>query len=380
MTRIIGIMPIDLSEPLVFYKKRADQFSLASQSDVAGASQLLILVPSTDVSLHHVRLPTRNEAEARRAAPYAIEDELAVPAEDVHIALGPKVSGAHLRELHVCAPSMMEAWLTRIEDNKDLRSAQFIAEASVLPDGHFAVEMGDRILGTKQSKRFSVDVSLPDDVLNAIFMSSKSQLAVLGAGLTGRIADAAISDRDPLQAILGWAHQAENLIDLRQGKFAQRRSGDFDWSAWRLPAGLAAAATFAWLSVTALENRALGQLTDQMTVASRSIYSAAFPNEPIPRNIMQAVRSPESARGSIDFRSASAILYAGINAIGSPGIQSLRFDEEGGTMRARITYENFGDEQRLKEHIEQAGVKVQIGEMRQQAGRVSGELTMELTR
>ena len=380
MTRIIGIMPIDLDAPLVFYKKRPNGFEVASQSDVASSQQLVILVPSTDVTIHEVRLPTRNESEARRAAPFAIEDELAVPAEDVHIALGAKSSGATYREVHVCNPAKMSAWLARIEDNKDLHSAQLVADASIIPEGQFAVDLGDRILGRKQSKRFALDASLPDDVLSAIFMSSASELAVLGQGLAARMTSVTASDLDPLQTLLGWAHQTEDLIDLRQDKFALHRGGEFNSAAWRLPAGLAAAAAFAWLSALALESRAFGQLTDQMTSASRSIYSAAFPNEPVPRNLIQAVRSPEGALGSVDFRSASAILYAGVDAIDSPGIQSLRYDEVGGTMRARITYQNFGDEQRLKDHIENAGVKVQIGEMRQQAGRVSGELTMELSR
>ena len=378
MTRIIGIMPIDLTAPLVFYKKRSKGFDVASQSDVASASQLIILVPSTDVTIHTVSLPMRNEAEARRAAPFAIEDELAVPAEDVHIALGVKKSGDSVRGLHVCAPEMMDAWLARIADNKMLRSAHLVADASVIPDGQFAIEFGDRILGRAGSRIFTLDASIPDDVLNALFSSSKSKLTVLGKGLASRMSEVTASDLDPTETVLSWAAGSENLIDLRQGKFAQRRRGDFNWAAWRLPVGLAAATTFAWLSALALENRALGQLTDQMTSASRSIYTTAFPNEPVPRNIMQAVRSPDGAQGSVEFRSASAVLYSGVEAIGSPGIQSLRYDEAGGTMRARITFQNFGDEQRLKEHIENAGVIVQIGEMRQQAGRVTGELTMEL--
>ena len=378
MTRVIGIMPIDLSAPLIFYKKRSEGFDTASQSDVSGAQQIIILVPSTDVGIYDVRLPTRSEAEARRAAPYAIEDELAVPAEDVHIALGPKTGTGNTRELHVCSSEILEAWIARIDDNKQLRGAILVADASVIPNGRFAIDAGDRILGRKEAKRFTLDGALPDDVLNAIFMPVKSDLTVFGDALVERLLESNLADLDPLQALLGWTYEAENLINLRQGAYAMRREGSLDWKDWRLPASLAAAVTVTWLSATALENRALGQLTDQMTAASRSIYSAAFPDQPVPRNIMQAVRSPASARGSVDFRTASAILYAGVDAIGNPGIQSLRFDDDAGTLRARISYENFGDEQMLKEHIEKAGVRVQIGEMRQQAGRVSGELTMEL--
>ncbi len=378
MTRIIGVMPTNLDAPLVFYKKRPKGFVVASQSDVAGAQQLIILVPSTDVGIYEVRLPTRNEAEARRAAPYAIEDELAVPAEDVHLALGPKPANGATRELHACSPEIMRAWLKRIEENKDLRGAQLVADASVIPAGHFAVDLGDRIIGRKQAKRFSLDSAMTDDVISAIFVPSKSQLAVYGDDLARRLAVTGASDVEPTQALLGWAHSAEHLINLRQGSFALRRGGDVNWVEWRLPAALAAATAFAWISTVALENRALDQLTDQMASASRSIYTTAFPSEPVPRNIIQALRDPGSTRGSIDFRSASAVLYAGVEAIGSPGIQSLRYDEDGGTMRARISYENFGDEQLLKDHIEKAGVKVQIGEMRQQAGRVSGEISMEL--
>lgn len=380
MTRIIGLMPVDLSNNLVFYKRRASVFEIASQNDVENAKDLIILVPATDVGIHSVNLPTRNESEARRAAPYAIEDDLAVPAEDVHIALGPKGSNGNQRELHVCAPVVMQRWMERLGKNKALRNAKLVADASVIPSGNIALDLGDRIIAGRQAKRFALDADLPIDAIRAVLSPSNGNLKIHGEHLAARLSAPFEGEHDPLQTLLAWAHDAEGLIDLCQGKFAIRRSSGIQWANWRMPAGLAAAASVAWLSTIALENRALGQLTDQLNTTSRSIYSKAFPGEPVPRNLIQAVRSSASAGLSLDFRTASALLYSGVEAVGGPGIQSLRYDASGGTLRARISYENFGDELKLKAHLEEAGARVRIGEMRQQGGRVSGEITMELAK
>ena len=128
-----------------------------------------------------------------------------------------------------------------------------------------------------------------------------------------------------------------------------------------------------------MENRALGELTSQMSSASRAIYSAANPGEQVPRNLIQAVHSGAQQERALDFRAASALLYDGIAEVEGAGIQSLRFDRSGGIMRARISYPNFGDELKLKAHLEEAGISVRTGDMRQQGGRVSGEIAMELT-
>ena len=379
MTRIIGLMPIDPDSPLVCYKKRTDGFEVASQQDVASSKDLVVLVPATDVGIYNIKLPTRNETEARRAAPFTIEDELAVAAEDIHIALGDKSSKTPEREIHVCDPSKLEAWITRLEQTKHLRAARLVADASVTPQGNFALDIDDRIIARSADKRFAVDESISDDALNAIVLSSASAPSVYGRQLASRLSQPSAGTEDPLNILLNWAYESENLIDLRQGKFAVRRSSGFDWSHWYVPAGLAAAVSIAWLSTVALESRALSNLTDQMTANSRSIYTAAFPGKPVPRNLIQSVRGASAKGDVVDFRSASALLYAGLNEVGGPGIQSLRYDEAGATLRARISYDNFGDELKLKTHLEKFGITVKIGEMRQQAGRVSGELTMELT-
>ena len=378
--RIISIMPSDLDAPLVFYRKSSGKFVVASQSDVSNAKELLVLVPGTEVAIHSVRLPTRNEAEARRAAPFAIEDELAVPAEDVHIALGPKLRGEHHRELHVCSASIMDVWIDRIQRNRTLRGAKLVAETSIIPAGQFVVDLGDRIIVRNGSQKYAIDASLPGDVVQAVLPDAMSASKIIGGALASRVGVRADEALDPLQTLLSWASATDNLLDLRQGAHAPRSSSDMSWSAWRVPGALAATVCAAWMATIALENRALGQLTDHMNSASRSIYASMNPGAPVPRNLAQAVKSPSSAHRAIDFRTASALLYSGVSEIGGPGIQSLRFDEKGGAMRARISYEEFGDELKLKEHLEKAGISVRIGEMRQQGSRVSGEITLELAK
>ena len=379
MSRIIGVMPIDLNSPLVFYRRTPKGFVVADEFDLKNASELLVLVPSTEVGIFLVDLPVRSEAEARRAAVFAIEDELAVAPDEVHLVLGNRSTTEKTRYIFACSEEILSRWIARLKTDSALRNAQLIPDAWIVPPGKYLLELPDRVVARTDDRMYAIDTDLTDDILKAI-VPSDPHPSVIGGALASRLGFPEIEQGDALQTLWGWAHESETPMDLRQGKFARKRNSKFELAKWKVPASLAAAASLTWVSAMALENRAIDQLTAEINEQSNSIYSTLNPGQPVPRNLVQSVRTNSNSRSTLDFRTASSLLYSSINLIEGAGIQSLRFEESSQIMRARITYGKFGDELRLQEHLEKTGIAVRIGETRQQNGSVSGDITMELSR
>lgn len=378
MTRIIGIMPLDITQPLVFYRKSNDGFVVATEVDVSNSDDLIVLVPSTEIALHVVNLPTRNEAEARRAAAFAIEDELSVATDTLHIALSKKQAGTYQREVHAVSVEVIEAWIKRLEASKFLSGAQLVADVSMLPDRSVAIDLEDRVLASANKRKFAIDGQMPGEVLSALISAGDDQVEILGERLAARLRAASWESIDPTQKLLEWAHKKTDITNLRQGKFATRKPSKLAWSDWKLPVGLAAATAMAWVTTLGLEGRALNGLTENMTNRAQAIYKVANPGEPVPRNLAQSVQVTDQESLTLDARRAVAILYSGLQSIEGARLQSVRYDQSNQSVRARILYQIFGDDVKLKSHLEEQGIDVRTGDVRQQGEWVSGEITMRL--
>ena len=57
-----------------------------------------------------VSLPVAREAEIRRAAPFAVEEELAADIADTHFALGARKDGSAERDVRIVSKEEMQAW------------------------------------------------------------------------------------------------------------------------------------------------------------------------------------------------------------------------------------------------------------------------------
>ena len=88
--------------------------------------QLTVLVPAEDVLLLDVARMARSSQQLDQAVPFAIEDQLAAPVEQQHVAWAPANAPGRLR-VAVASHERMAAWLT------PLRAAGLEADA-LLPD------------------------------------------------------------------------------------------------------------------------------------------------------------------------------------------------------------------------------------------------------
>lgn len=378
--RLYTLMPPS-GEPMEFALVSDKSINLMSAADanVSSGDDVVVFVPGTEVGCFEVRIPAQGAAEIRRSATFALEDEVAVPVEDAHVAIGQTLDSG-LRPVHVVDPALMQEWIARLSA-AGLKTAKLVADVSVLPATAIAVDAGDHILVSTGEKRFSVDAALPDDALKALANTSKTPLIATSAALAHRLGVSAsnISSLPLLAELAQWAETVGGLTDLRQGPFISRKQADIRIGAWRSTLILGAAAAVAFLAVVGLETWSLSRLSTVLDQHARGLYAAAYPGTPVPSNLDTAVRSQEAAPAAsrLPFLDATALLYEAIPAESGISIEGLRYDRQTGRLVANMVYPRYGSDADLKNALEAKGLGVSLGDSRQQDDRVIGDLTLE---
>ena len=335
-------------------------------SRIDASAELVLFVPGTEIAVLNTVLPGTSEAEAKLAAPFAIEDEVAEPVESLHIALGKKPAGqGGLRTLHVGSASVVEQWRGAL-DLVHSGSIMLVVEQSVLPKD-YAIDIGPRILLSIDGKQSSFDQDMPREVLKSL---------AGGKGLALTKPDWALPVLADMFAGL------DDPIDLLQGRFRSRRSVmNFDWRSNLGSAAFAAVFIFALLGSMLVEI-----WVNQRTIATlegeiQAMVKPIFPDQQTVRNPARAVSRAVAELGdgpSLTFLDASAAIYTALEDLPGAQLQGLRYEPSRSGFIARIAYSAFGDDATLKTLLSDFGIVATVGDSRQINGFVLGDVTMEV--
>ena len=337
----------------------------ADRNDVTGRDDVVLFVPGSDVNVLSAIVPVRSESEARRAAPFVIEDEIAVSVDEAHFALGPAQSDIQVpRMLHVVSPKILQEWVDWLADAPEFRRAKLVAEQSVLaPDEAYDVE--GRCVANISGHAFAIDAAMPVDVRKAV--------------LKGR-EPSALSKTDFLVTLAGKAEASGGLVDLRQGQFRPRAGGAGLTSLrqWRLSACLAAAIAVAWCAGSFAEISNLNKQASDIDASIEIAFAEALPDVPEPTNYVRAVSRAVNAQGGgkVAFREVSAALYVALQYVPDAQLLSIRYDKLDGELVARIAYSAYGNDAELKDALVGEGFIAELGDARQERLGVVGDVTI----
>ncbi|MEO0551131.1 MAG: type II secretion system protein GspL [Pseudomonadota bacterium] len=370
---------------LLYARRQGGQWSLSSEPVDAGArgSKLSIFVPGTDVAAFVAPLPSRNDREARLAAPYAIEDDIAEAVESLHVALGPlPAQGETERMIQAVSQEQMDVWLSDLE-TAGHADASIIAAHTLLPEGDLLCETGDLVLGRLSGRTFALDRSIGADVFIGL-TEAAHELRVYGHGLAAAMnrtpeADGLNTDAALLRQLIEWA-EAAVPVNLRQGKFRVRQPVNLDGlNRWRLMAAMASLAVFAWFAGLLLQTHGLNQRTAVLEARTVEFVNAGWPEAGGQASRIVST-SVNAASAGVEFPSAltiMAVLYEAIEAVPDTELRSVRYDRTRGQMTARISFADYNRIDLISAQIEEAGLSVNVGDARQSGAMIVGELTME---
>jgi len=383
--RIYARLPSDRTAPLEFAIADAKGVSRldGGPEDLRAGEPVIVFVPGTEVGSFKAAIPARNDREARRAALFAIEDDLASPAEQLHVSVsGPDSAGQ--RGILVCDFQQMQAWLQRLKTEK-IKPAALVPEYAVLPDVSCVFDLGDRVLVNVNGQRAAIDADAPSELLRAIVATDPGEVEVHGrdvASLLNRPAISAIG-QDAIASLARLEQENGYGHDLRQGDFAPRQSLALpELSTWRRPAALAAVAGITWLAAMALETSSLNDAARDLRLQATASYQAAFSEEgrvtDPARRINEKLAGGAASR--LDFQRSVATLFQSLESVEGASLRGLRYDRAGGELRASVDYSSYGDDLRLAEVLGQSGFEAELGDTRSNGSAITGEVTVRARR
>lgn len=225
------------------------------------ARRIVVLVPSEDVLLTGATLSARSQAQLLRALPFAVEDQLLAPVEDMHVVpvSAPGLEGDR-RAVLVVARTRLREWLDRlgadgirpdvlIPETLALAPATALIEADralvrVAPDAAWACPAGDLAEWLRQTGVAAAELTIHD--------------------LRAAPNESAAGARDGLGLLAASLPAAGNLLE---GAFAPAHRHAAGGRLWRLAAALAALVV-----LLGLAERGLGVL--QLSRESAALQAA----------------------------------------------------------------------------------------------------------
>lgn len=242
-----------------------------------------VLVPTEGVLLLAVDLPVAGRAKRLAALPFAVEDRIAEPVENVHLALGIELSPKTFL-VGVARHDRMAEWIARIEE-AGLEHAALVPDALALPipgAGEWSVDLGAAraVVRAGDGTGFAIPATMLETAWTA---AGQPRVISYGAPLPAAMAaDADILALDPLGRRL-----LAPALDLRQGRYAHRRRA-MPGVAKRL-AQLAAIGILAHTGIAAADAIALRGIANDRAEQTRALVQSVAPGAALGEDLAASV-------------------------------------------------------------------------------------------
>ncbi len=351
-----------------------------------------VLVRSELVRLRATPLPPLPSTLRRREAlPFAIEEHVSEPLDQVHIALGAQTApGVWLAG--VVSHAMMAQWLDDLA-LAGLERARLVPDVMVLPvpdPGCWSVDLaGERaMVRAADGSGFAIPAALLDAAWHA---AGNPACIAYGEPLSPQLMS---PDTDAPAARLAEMQMLGAGIDLRQGRYAApRRAFNPLWRRIALVAGIGALAHGA---IALADTIALAHLANVRAAQVRALGAGLQPPVDIGPDLGDAIvaLAPDPAATgpgrfmSLLSRSAAALatVQAGEAPPGGSAAppasptgatwRSVSFDAAAGTLTIELETANIADLQRMAQALTQAGLSAQPGSASTQGGKAVGSFVI----
>ena len=372
----------------------ADLEALPVPLDEVGRT--LVLLPAQNVFLAEIDLPARGDREARQAAPFAIEDELAARLDETIVVPGPRRETGR-RWVMAARRDLVEAWRARI-DGLAVRPVHVLSDALAGADAEAGLTLfdrGDSVLwfqgeAVRQPGKpagGSLDPKLFGAVISPLVQPVGTAGVTVSAtlGLAGEnFRQVPRGDLDLMASALPDAVLADQPALLGADLLSR-----MDWSALagplKRPFALAAALLVGFCLLTGGEGLYYRMQADRFDAATIAEFRAAMPQ--VTRRIIPAeaerllgdglarLGGGESGSSFLQLSAALAELTAQSETV---RIDHVRFDRARSELLVSALYSDFADFEALNARAQALGIVLADGGARQSQNAIEGEFTVRL--
>lgn len=365
---------------------------LPAEADV---SRTLLLLPAERVFATQVEVPARSEREARQAAPFLIEDELASNLDETRIVTGAK--GADGRRWVFAAE---DAWIGSVIDAlapfitrplyclpDALAAADSDAALTLYDrDGHILFWYGAGVRDLGQQAGGAADPAFFNHIAHALVAGAAGgdikvspSLGLMGPGFIS----AQREDLDMRTARLG-----EGVLSALPALAGEKWLSTLDWGESLSPlrrAAMMAAALLIGLGLLTIGEGVYYRIqAERYDEASVAVFRQAVPEvtrRVIPAEAERLLRERIAGLGggeTSSFLQLTAALTALVEDNERVRVENIRFDQSRGELRVSAVYSEFADFDALSAEAAAIGVELQDEGAREGEGGLQGEFVVRL--
>ena len=307
-----------------------------------GSKEIVAILSGQSIRIYPHALPATSKRDRLRAAGFSIEDKIAVPLSQVHIALSDD-------RIAVMDKDELSANITQLKE-AGLSPTKAIADFEALMDIEGPISLLGRAVTT---------------------------------GLLGHAMDAGWTDEgraypdETLLSAIGAKLDRNDVLNILQSDFSPRSGLTVNWKSLIPVASLAACLGIAALFLHGAEARALKLQAADMQLQTSQIFTQATgqaaPRDPA-RAAMQAMQT--GGEDTLSFLRLSEVLFNGVEQVAGLSVDQLRYQDQENELQLRLIYPSFESAGQLETAIRAAGGELITGGVREQSGQFVGEATL----
>ncbi|MBT4161759.1 MAG: hypothetical protein HOE54_10670 [Gammaproteobacteria bacterium] len=350
------------------------------------SGQAIHVVPGEDVLLTSANIPSKQYRQVVQAAPFAVEENLAMDVEDCFFALGERNATGEI-PVAVVSTDLMESWFERIANfNLDVQS--IISESSlartdasvtvVVDDGRVHVAPIDGSGVTLLCSQLPVAIAAIGDVEKIdvwVAEGAEDSIDIQIKELETGDAEVGVisSDETPFERLCRGYKASE--INLLQGAYRVDESRSAGSSVWRSVALLAVCAVLLHVTIKLGQGWYLAIKAEQFEAETTTLYKEVFPQDKNVRDFRRRWNAHLGRKGSSETtfiklfsQSAGGLTKAGLV------LSNINFNENRGDLILQVMGKRSEELVQYAQRLSANGIEAEIGTITQEEDGVRGSI------
>lgn len=359
---------------------------------IEAEDQVCAIVPGQHVTMHKVQIPSRSDAQARIAAPFALEDYIAADLSDTHVAVGSEIQPG-VRPVLVAAHTKMQAWTQCLPDraSSNILLVPDYCALSVAPGAMLIVERDGLFVFAAHEWGGVVDADCFDLVVqDVVSEQSINQVRVYSDSTT--TFEAALSGTQVAVEFLpgltddGYhdllaAGSVSAPVNLLQGPYSLWKPLKQFIAEWRTSSALVGLFAASILLLFVSQSIQLEHQTNQAYAQTETVFRDALPDVVRvvnPRAQLKARISQVGGGADGDFLAMTSVLFRAISTISRARLESLQFESSSRRLNATLSLAAYSDIEDLRIEVERQGFLLEEGGTNSVDSRIVSEVEVRV--
>ena len=362
---------------------------------IQNPANVVLLVPAGLVLNINCDVPGRNQAQVRRALPFAVEEFVATDIEMMHVAAGEIARGGNIRS-QVVERKLLEDWLAALR-SVGIRPGYTFSDAELLPASATRSTLlfdGDEVLMKSRVSAACVDAENLEFVLTTFIEDSGTETSI--ESLNGEIDALTLAQLPPEieiektslesgQSVLGYLASrwrngnplTSGAINLLQGDYSVRMSASGGSSKWRAVGVLAAAWFLIALVALAVKGFYSDSEAQRLKANSQALYKDIYPaTQRIPPNLKRDVQFRMGGSGTTGGQFVPLVGQLAEHLTPEVKVRSFNFQGSRDELSTELIVGKLAAVDDLKVQLDGNGMSVEISSIEEQSDGVHARLRL----